>query len=294
VKNAAIGLQKLTSLRKQLNDLQIRPRKKLGQHFVVQDWVLQKIARDADLGPEDIVLEIGAGLGHLTAFLTPAQKVFAVEIDPRLTPLLQDRFKENPNVEIIHADALEIKISSFFRPGGRKLKVVANLPYEISSPLIFRLWKEREAFSRFVLMLQLEVARRIVAQPGSKEYGPLSIWSQLHSVPRISFWVPPSAFYPQPKVESAVVRFDLRQRPAVEVPDEQYLERLVRSAFGYRRKTLPRALQLGEFSRFSKNQIRKALETAGVSPLARAESLTLEQFGNLSRAIRAVADATDL
>jgi 16S rRNA (adenine1518-N6/adenine1519-N6)-dimethyltransferase len=294
VKNAAIGLQKLTSLRKQLNDLQIRPRKKLGQHFVVQDWVLQKIARDADLGPEDIVLEIGAGLGHLTAFLTPAQKVFAVEIDPRLTPLLQDRFKENPNVEIIHADALEIKISSFFRPGGRKLKVVANLPYEISSPLIFRLWKEREAFSRFVLMLQLEVARRIVAQPGSKEYGPLSIWSQLHSVPRISFWVPPSAFYPQPKVESAVVRFDLRQRPAVEVPDEQYLERLVRSAFGYRRKTLPRALQLGEFSRFSKNQIRKALETAGVSPLARAESLTLEQFGNLCRAIRAVADATDL
>ncbi len=279
----------MASLRKQLEDLQIRPRKRLGQHFVAHDSILQKIAIDADLGPEDIVLEIGAGLGSLTAFLTPARKVYAVEIDPRLTPVLQERFKGTPQVEVIQADALQLDISSFPRPGGQKLKVVANLPYEITSPLIFRLWKERQAFSRFVLMLQREVAYRIVAQPGSKDYGPLSLWSQLYSVPRISFLVSSSAFYPRPKVESAVVRFDIRTQPAVEVPDEQNLERLIRSAFRYRRKTLLRALQLGEFSQFSKNQICQALESAGVSPAARGESLTLEQFGNLSRAISAVA-----
>lgn len=281
----------MASLRKQLEDLQIRPRKRLGQHFVVHDSVLQKIALDADLGPEDIVLEIGAGLGSLTSFLTAAQKVYAVEIDPRLTPFLQKRFKENPNVEVIHADALQVDLSAFFRPGGQKLKVVANLPYEISSPMIFRLWKERHAFSRFVLMLQLEVAYRIVAKPGTKDYGPLSLWSQLYSVPRISFLVPPSAFYPRPKVDSAVVRFDIRPHPAVKVPDEQILERLIRSAFRYRRKMLSRALRLGEFSQFSKNQIYEALESAGVSPSARGESLTLEQFGNLSRAISEVAGA---
>ena len=279
----------MTSLRKQLEDLQIRPRKRLGQHFVVQDWVLQKIALDADLASEDIVLEIGAGLGSLTAFLTPAQKVYAVEIDPRLILVLQERFKRIPNVEVIHADAIQVDMASFFQPGGQKLKVVANLPYEISSPLIFRLWKERQAFSRFVLMLQLEVAHRIVAQPGTKDYGPLSLWSQLYSVPRISFLVPPSAFYPQPKVESAVVRFDLRAHPAVEVTDEENLARLIRSAFRYRRKTLIRALQLGEFSQFSKIQICEALQSAGVSPSARGESLTLEQFGQLSRAMWAIA-----
>ncbi len=281
----------MASLRKQLEDLQIRPRKRLGQHFVAHDSVLQKIALDADLGPEDIVLEIGAGLGSLTSFLTTAQKVYAVEIDPRLTPFLQKRFKENPNVEVIHADALQVDLSAFFRPRGQKLKVVANLPYEISSPMLFRLWKERQAFSRFVLMLQLEVAYRIVAKPGTKDYGPLSLWSQLYSVPRISFLVPPSAFYPRPKVDSAVVRFDIRPHPAVKVPDEQILERLIRSAFRYRRKMLSRALRLGEFSQFSKNQIYKALESAGVSLSARGESLTLEQFGNLSRAISEVAGA---
>jgi 16S rRNA (adenine1518-N6/adenine1519-N6)-dimethyltransferase len=281
----------LASPRKQLEDLQIRPRKRLGQHFVAHDSVLQKIAIDADLGPEDIVLEIGAGLGSLTSLLTAARKVYAVEIDARLTPVLKERFKENPKVEVIHADALQVDLSAFFQPGGQKLKVVANLPYEISSPMIFRLWQERQAFSRFVLMLQLEVAHRIVAKPGTKDYGPLSLWSQLYSVPRISFSVPPSAFYPRPKVESAVVRFDIRPYPAVEVPDERILEWLIRSAFRYRRKTLARALQLGEFSQFSKSQIRKALESAGVSPLARGESLTLEQFGHLSRVISEVAGA---
>ena len=283
----------MASLRKQLDDLQIRPRKRLGQHFVVQDSILQRIAQEADLGPADIVLEIGAGLGNLTAFLTPAQKIYAVEIDPRLTLLLQERFKENRKVQVIPADALQVEISSLSRPAGQKMKVVANLPYEISSPLIFRLWKEKEAFSRFVLMLQLEVARRIVAKPGTKEYGPLSVWSQLHSVPRISFLVPPSVFYPRPKVESAVVRFDIRQHAAVEVEDMQNLEQVIRSAFRYRRKTLARALHLGGFSHLSGNHIRRAFESAGISPSARGESLTLEQFGDLSRAICAVAGAMD-
>jgi 16S rRNA (adenine1518-N6/adenine1519-N6)-dimethyltransferase len=279
----------LASLRKQLEELQIRPRKRLGQHFVVQESVLRKIAAAADLEAKDIILEIGAGLGALTAFLTPpAQKVYAVEIDARLARALAERFKGHPNVEVIHADALQVDLSSLFRQREQRLKVVANLPYEISSPMIFRLWKERKAFSRFILMLQLEVARRIVAEPGTKDYGPLSLWSQLYSIPRISFLVPPSAFYPRPKVESAVVRFDVRPQPAVNVENEQNLGRVIRSAFTYRRKTLLRALQLGEFSQLSRNQIRQALESAGVSPSARGENLTLEQFGNLSRVIPAV------
>ncbi len=235
----------------------------------------------------DIVLEIGAGLGSLTLPLAErARKVYALEIDARLVEALRELFSGTEKVEVIQADALQFDFRPLRREWGQKMKVVSNLPYEISSPMIFRLLKEREFFSLLVLMLQLEVARRIVAQPGSRDYGALSLYSQLYSQTTIAFSVGPKAFHPPPQVESAVVKFGILPRPRVAVDDEENLHEVIRSAFNYRRKTLARALQSGSFSRFSREEILKALETSRIPPMARGETLTLEQFGDLARALK--------
>jgi 16S rRNA (adenine1518-N6/adenine1519-N6)-dimethyltransferase len=168
------------------------------------------------------------------------------------------------------------------------MKVVANLPYEISSPMIFRLLEERKYFSLLVLMLQLEVARRVVARPGTKDYGPLSLWSQLYTRAQIVFSVGPRAFYPAPRVDSAVVKFEILPQPMVEVEDERMLQQVIRLAFTYRRKTLVNALRLGEFSRLSPVKIEEALVSAGISPQTRGEALSLSQFRDLSRELSAM------
>ncbi|MGE5254255.1 MAG: 16S rRNA (adenine(1518)-N(6)/adenine(1519)-N(6))-dimethyltransferase RsmA [Planctomycetaceae bacterium] len=271
----------MTSLRKQLKELQIRPKKSLGQHFVHDPNILRKITEAAALQPEDVVVEIGAGLGSLTEPLARrAKKVYALEIDSSLADALKDRFSGGGTVEVVWADALQFDFGAPFRRWKRKTKVVANLPYEISTPMIFRLLKERESFSLLVLMLQLEVARRLVAQPGTGDYGPLSIWSQLYSDVKIAFPVKPNSFLPPPKVHSAVVKFKILPEPRFAVEDEKMLEKLVRAAFTYRRKTLGKALQLGGFSG---PQIKEALSLAGVSPLTRGEALNLEEFCTLAR-----------
>ena len=239
----------------------------------------------ASIGDEDIVLEIGAGLGSLTAPLAlKARKVYAIELDLRLAGALRDLFSGNDHVEIILADGLNFDFAPLARQWKRKMKVVANLPYEISSPMIFRLFQEREHFSLFVLMLQREVARRVVALSGSKDYGPLSLWTRLYTRARIAFPVAPRAFHPQPKVDSAVVKFEVLERPSVEVDDKNILKRVIRSAFGYRRKTLINALRLGEFSHLPMEKIQEALQSAGINPAVRGEALSLEQFCDLSRA----------
>lgn len=282
-------MTKLISPRKQLRELQIRPKKRLGQHFVVDPNVLRKIVDRAGLEPEDIIVEIGAGLGTLTASLAArVQKVYALEVDQRLADVLRDRFLGSGQVEVILEDALRYDFRALFQQWRRKMKVVANLPYEISSPMIFRLFEERHCFSLFVLMLQMEVARRVVARPGTKEYGPLSLWSRLYSRPQVLFAVPPQAFHPRPKVESAVVKFEILQEPAVEVEDERALRRVIRSAFAYRRKTLANAIRLGEFSHLSVEKIQQALLSAGIDPALRGERLSLEQFRDLARALSAV------
>jgi 16S rRNA (adenine1518-N6/adenine1519-N6)-dimethyltransferase len=279
----------LNSLRKQLRELQIRPKKKLGQHFVVDPNVLRRVVECAALEAEDIVLEIGAGLGGLTIPLAErVKKVYALEVDPRLASVLRGQFSGNDQVEIFQADALKFDFAPLFRKCQRKMKVVANLPYEISSPMIFRLFQEREHFSLLVLMLQMEVARRVVAKPGTKDYSPLSLWSQLYTAARIVFAVSPEAFYPQPKVDSAVVKFEILQKPSIEVTDEETLHRVIRSAFAYRRKTLANAIHLGEFTHLPMDQIQQALRFAGINPTARGEALSLEQFRNLSRVISAL------
>ena len=279
----------MISPRKQLRELQIRPKKRLGQHFVVDPNVLRKIVDRADLEAEDIIVEIGAGLGTLTAPLAArVQKVYALEVDQRLADVLRDQFPGKEQVEVIPEDALRYDFRALFQKGRRKMKVIANLPYEISSPMIFRLFEERHCFALFVLMLQMEVAMRVVARPGTKEYGPLSLWSQLYSRPQVLFAVSPQAFHPRPKVESAVVKFEILQEPVVEVGDEKTLRRVIRSAFAYRRKTLANAIRLGEFSHLSTEKIQQALLSAGIDPALRGETLSLEQFRDLARALSAV------
>lgn len=271
----------MTSLQKQLKELQIRPKKSLGQHFVHDPNILRKIIEAASLVPEDVVVEIGAGLGSLTEPLARrVKKVYALEIDSSLADVLKDRFSSGDTVEVVWADALQFDFGAPFRRWKRKIKVVANLPYEISTPMIFRLLKERECFSLLVLMFQLEVARRLAAKPGTRDYGPLSVWSQLYSDVQMAFQVKPNSFLPPPKVHSAVVKFRILPKPRVAVEDEKNLEKVVRAAFTYRRKTLGKALQLGGFSG---PQIKEALSIAGISPITRGETLNLEKFSTLAR-----------
>lgn len=277
-------------LQRQLKELKIRPKKRLGQHFVVNSKILQRTIESASLGPEDIVVEIGAGLGSLTVPMAQrVKKVYAIEVDPRLAHELRNQLAANDSVEVIQADALQVDFAPWYEQWQRKMKVVANLPYEISSPMIFRLFQERNYFSLFVLMLQLEVAKRVVARPGTKDYGPLSLWSQLYTRARIAFSVHPQAFYPPPQVESAVVRFEILPQPSVVVEDEKILRQVIRSAFTYRRKTLVNALRLGEFAHLPAEKIREALQSVSISPESRGEALSLEQFRDLSRTLAALA-----
>ena len=276
-------------LQRQLKELKIRPKKRLGQHFVVNSKILQRTIESASLGPEDIVVEIGAGLGSLTVPMAQrVKKVYAIEVDPRLAHELRNQLAANDSVEVIQADALQVDFAPWYEQWQRKMKVVANLPYEISSPMIFRLFQERNYFSLFVLMLQLEVAKRVVARPGTKDYGPLSLWSQLYTRARIAFSVHPQAFYPPPQVESAVVRFEILPQPSVVVEDEKILRQVIRSAFTYRRKTLVNALRLGEFAHLPAEKIREALQSVSISPESRGEALSLEQFRDLSRTLAAL------
>ena len=276
----------LESIRRQLKSLQIRPKKRLGQHFVIDARVLRRIVDSADLQPDDIVVEIGAGNGGLTAPLAQkAGKVYALEIDPVLVSILQAQFGNNERVEIIAADALQFDYAELHRRWGRRLKIVANLPYEISTPILFRFFEERECFSLLVLMLQKEVARRLVASPGSREYGPLSLWTRLYTDTRLLFAVPPQAFHPEPKVVSAVVRFEFLPRPRISVGDPENLRRVIHSAFTFRRKMLANALRLGDFSHLPPEKIQEALREAGIDPRVRGERLSLEEFHKAALAL---------
>ena len=269
----------MDSLRQQLRNLKIRPKKRLGQHFVIDARVLQRIVDSADLLPEDLVVEIGAGNGGLTAPLAQrVKKVYALEIDSSLVPILRAQFEGNERVEVVPVDALQFDYPALFRRWGRPLKVVANLPYEISTPILFRFFEDRECFSLLVLMLQKEVARRLAAAPGSKDYGPLSLWTRLYTETCLLFPVSPQSFHPEPKVASAVVRLDMLPRPRIALDDPENLRKVIHSAFTYRRKTLGNALRLGDFSRYSPEKIQEALGRAGIDPRVRGEKLSLEEF----------------
>ncbi len=259
----------------------IRAKKSLGQNFLKDPHYLEKIAEAARIAPSDQVLEIGPGRGDLTRLLAVrAGKVLAVELDHRLIPYLRGEFSSLAHVEIFAGDALEFPYESL--PGT--WKVVANLPYYISTPIIQKLLAHRTKFSSLTLMLQKEVAERIAAPPGGKEYGYLSVLVQLYAQPALAFTVPPGAFTPKPEVDSAVVTIVLRKQPAVPLQSEDFFVQVVRAAFSQRRKTLRNALrQLA----IPVEKMNAVLQETGIDLGRRAETLTVEEFGRLSEFLSA-------
>jgi 16S rRNA (adenine1518-N6/adenine1519-N6)-dimethyltransferase len=258
-------------------------RKSLGQHFLVNDKILDSIIRLSELGEDDKVLEIGPGLGFLSRRLaTLVSEVWAVEVDSFLVQWLATHGAGAGNLHVIHEDILKADFGSILPP--RKVVAVGNLPYNIATPILFRLFENRSRFSRLILMVQKEVADRMAAAPGTKTYGTLSVWCQVHGKIAGRLAVPPSAFFPRPKVASTVLRIELHPDPRVPVEGLPVLRAWVRAAFGQRRKTLANACA-GLLR--SKEQVEGLLREQGIDPQRRGETLTLDEFIRVAAASKA-------
>lgn len=267
----------------------IRARKALGQNFLVDRNVVARIADAVDIGPEDRILEVGPGKGALTELLAArCARLVAVELDTRLVPVLRREFSSNPRVEIVHDDILKLDLRSLLASEGNgRWKVAANLPYNISTPVLFKFLDHIDLFSRMVLMLQKEVGDRLAASPGTKDYGTLSVFFQLHFNVARELIVRPGSFHPVPKVDSVVLSFVPLEKPREDVGDEQYFRRMVKGAFSMRRKTLWNCLKGADLG-LSGGQLAEALETCGIDPVRRGETLSLGEFAALSRAMIAL------
>lgn len=267
--------------RKMLKRYNLRAKKSLGQNFLIADNVIENIIRASGLGADEQVLEIGPGIGALTRKLAQsAEHVWAVELDESLVELLQEEFKDAQNIEIIHADALKFSIRGL---GKDKIRLIANLPYYITSPLLKHFLRQREQLKSLTIMVQEEVARRIVANPGSKDYGVLSLAVQAFCDARILFTVPPNSFLPAPKVTSAVVQLNILTDPLIDERNEEGFFRIVRSAFAQRRKNVLNSL--ANTSGFDKNRLAEALSRAKLDPGLRAENLSLQDFIHLTQCL---------
>ena len=259
--------------------------KKFGQNFLIDTHVLDKIIRAADIDKEDMVLEIGPGIGTMTQYLAEAAgKVVAVEIDKNLIPILSDTLSSYENVRIINEDILKLDIRGLAlkENAGRPVKVVANLPYYITTPIIMGLFEEHVPVESITVMVQKEVAQRMRTGPGSKDYGALSLAVQYYASPYIVANVPPNCFMPRPKVGSAVIRLTCHAQPPVAVEDERLMFDIIRASFNQRRKTLANGLGNSDRLTFPKEVILEAIETLGKGVSVRGESLTLEEFARLS------------
>lgn len=259
--------------------------KKFGQNFLIDTHVLDKIIRAAGVTKEDMVLEIGPGIGTMTQCLAEAAgRVVAVEIDSNLIPILKDTLKDYDNITVINEDILKVDIKKLAEEynGGRPIKVVANLPYYITTPIIMGLFESEVPIDNITVMVQKEVADRMQTGPGSKDYGALSLAVQYYAEPYIVANVPPNCFIPRPNVGSAVIRLTRHQKPSVEVKDSGLMFRLIRASFNQRRKTLQNGLNNSPELHYSKEQIARAIESLGVSATVRGEALTLEQFARLA------------
>ena len=261
-----------------LNRFKLRADKKLGQNFLIDENVVHQIVAAAELREADTVLEVGPGIGTLTQGLAESKaRVVAVELDTRLLPVLATTLNGYDNVRVVHGDILKVNIME--EVGAPSFKVCANLPYYITTPIIFALLEKRLPMERLVAMVQKEVAERMAAQPGGKEYGALSVAIQYYTEPKIAFIVPPTSFIPAPAVDSAVIVCKRREKPPVEVCDEGLFFRVVKAAFSLRRKMLSNSLKnMG----IKSEQVAKWLELAGVDGKRRAETLSLEDFAKLT------------
>lgn len=268
-----------------LQKYQFHFQKKYGQNFLIDTSVLERIIRAAQIGGTDCVLEIGPGIGTMTQYLAEnAGKVVAVEIDKALIPILEETLAPYENVTVLQGDILKTDIGELARRynAGKPLKVVANLPYYITTPIIMGLFEKDVPLESVTVMVQKEVAVRMQAKPGTKDYGALSLAVQYYAEPESVANVPPNCFMPRPNVGSAVVKLKRYARPPVEVRDEKFMFSLIRAAFGQRRKMLVNALAGSGEAAVSREQTEAALESMGISPQIRGEKLTLSQFAELS------------
>ena len=259
--------------------------KRFGQNFLIDAHVLEKIVSAAGITKDDCVLEIGPGIGTMTQYLAEsAGQVIAVEIDTNLLPILADTLKDYSNVKVINQDILKVDINELVKEynNGRPIKVVANLPYYITTPIIMGLFESNVPIDNITVMVQKEVADRMQVGPGSKDYGALSLAVQYYASPYIVANVPPNCFIPRPTVGSAVIRLTRYQEPPVQVKDPKLMFKLIRASFNQRRKTLQNGLNNSPEISFSKEEITKAIESLGVSPSVRGEALSLEQFAQLA------------
>lgn len=259
--------------------------KKFGQNFLIDTHVLDKIVAAAGVTKEDLVLEIGPGIGTMTQYLAEAaRQVVAVEIDTNLIPILEETLKDYDNIRVINDDILKVDIKQIAEQynGGRPIKVVANLPYYITTPIIMGLFESDVPIDNITVMVQKEVADRMQVGPGSKDYGALSLAVQYYALPYIVANVPPNCFMPRPNVGSAVIRLTRHENPPVQVKDKNLMFKLVRASFNQRRKTLQNGLNNSPEIQYTKEQIGTAIESLGVSPSIRGEALTLEQFARLA------------
>jgi 16S rRNA (adenine1518-N6/adenine1519-N6)-dimethyltransferase len=274
-------------VRAALRESSFRPKKSLGQNFLVHERVIDSVLRLLDLAAGDEVVEIGPGLGFLTRrLLEHAAKVWAIEVDPVLVERLRRaEFATDPKLELIQGDILVVALPE--SSAERKLKLAGNLPYSISTPVLFRIFEWREYFSTLVLMLQKEVADRMASGPGTKVYGSLSVWCQVYGRITEKVSVSPEAFFPRPKVRSTILRFELYEEPLVKAQETAALRGLVRAAFNQRRKTLGNALSA--WVKGGRGEIERLLHAVDVDPQRRGETLRIDEFIKLARAARSEA-----
>ena len=284
-------MRSLTSPR-QLKDLLARHgfnfSKSLGQNFLVDQNILNKIIEGARINKDDLVLEVGPGAGTLTRSLaSQAQKVVAVEIDKRLIPILDETLKDFDNVDLIQADILKLDIQGLVDDvfDGQSFKLVANLPYYITTPIIMRFLEEGLPFKSIVVMVQKEVAERMMASKGTKDYGSLTVAVQYYTQPRLITRVPASVFIPPPKVDSIVLALDKRDKPPVEVKDQAAFFALVKAVFSQRRKTLLNTIHASGICDLEKDKLRLLLEGLGIDPSRRGETLSIEDMAKIANAL---------
>jgi 16S rRNA (adenine1518-N6/adenine1519-N6)-dimethyltransferase len=274
----------MVSIKRELAVYGLTPRKRWGQHFLADRNILNKVIRTAELEKGNVVLEIGPGLGEMTlALARQVNKVIAVEIDQELAKILKEKTADFSNIILVKGDILKISFEELYRLGHQQLKVVANLPYQISTPLLFRFIESKHLFSTLTLMLQREVAERMIASPGGKDYGPLSIFTQSVADLSIRFYIKPSAFFPPPKVESAVIHMVWKERPLVRLEEEGWFKKVVKGCFSYRRKRLVNALRHADLL---PEDLAKRIENIGIDPQRRPETLTIQEFVRLADALR--------
>lgn len=275
-----------TRTREILDKYQLSAKKSLGQNFIIDSNILRKMVDAGEVDKETTVIEIGPGIGALTEQIAKAAKeVFAFEIDDRFLTVLEDTLSAYSNVTVIHQDILQVDFEAFqkeYLQDAKRLLVIANLPYYITTPIIMHLLESSLPIERMLLMMQKEVASRLNAEPSTKAYGSLSIALQYYTDVELAFTVPKTVFNPQPNVESAVIKLDVREEPAVQVTDEKLFQTIVRASFAQRRKTIWNNLRKALDDKEKEAQLREAFVTAEIDSSRRGESLSIEEFGRLA------------